>query len=52
MAGRQDAAPVRARSKQIAELDRLVAFDAGHRRFAGNIALGKRSITISLKRLS
>jgi hypothetical protein len=42
MAGRQDLGAELARGrKQIAELDRLVAFDAG-----------KRSITISLKRLS
>src|SRR6478609_6056393 len=42
MAGRQDLGAEFARGrKQIAELDRLVAFDAGHRRFAGNIALGE-----------
>ena len=42
MAGREHLGAEFARgAEQVAELDRLVAFDAGHRRLAGDIALGK-----------
>ena len=42
MAGRQHRGAEIARGvQQIAEFDRLIAFHAGHRRLAGDIALGK-----------
>ncbi len=42
MAGRQHRRAQVARGmQQIVEFDRLIAFHAGHRRLAGNIALGK-----------
>ena len=42
MAGRQHLGAEIARSlEQVAELDRLVAFDTGHRRLAGHVALGE-----------
>ena len=42
MAGRQHArAQLAGGRQQVAELDRLVAVDAGHRGLAGHIALGK-----------
>ena len=42
MAGRQNLGAELARGlEQVAELDRLIAFDARHRRLAGHIALGE-----------